>query len=197
MRVRLFVAVVPPPEVAAELDGRTAALRPAWPGLRWTGPDAWHITLAFLGDVREQVLPELGVRLERAAGRHPVLELAVAGAGAFPAARRARVVWAGVAADGAALRSVAASVAAGARRAGAPPADENRRYKPHITLARLTEPTDVRSLTGELADLDGSRWAAGRIHLIRSHQPAPGAGSRPRYEVLASWPLREPAPPAS
>ena len=135
--MRLFVAIVPPPAVTAELDASTAPLRPAWPELRWTGPEAWHITLAFLGEVREEVVPELSTRLERAARRHRAQPLAVRGGGAFPSPPRARVVWAGLDADRPALAALAASVAAGARRAGAPSPDEDRRFRAHITLARL------------------------------------------------------------
>ena len=51
----------------------------------------------------------------------------VAGAGAFPSAARATVLWAGIAGDRAALAALAASVSAAARRAGYPPPDEGRR----------------------------------------------------------------------
>src|ERR1700722_20141308 len=101
--VRLFVAIVPPPAVTAELDTSTAPLRLAWPELRWTGPEAWHITLAFLGEVREEVVPGRTPRLEGAAGRHGPQPLAVRGGGAFPGPPRARVVWAGLDADRPAL----------------------------------------------------------------------------------------------
>jgi 2'-5' RNA ligase len=194
--MRLFVAIVLPPAVAAELAAQAAPLRSAWPGLRWASPDAWHLTLAFLGEVPEEVLPGLAERLKRAAGRHPAQDLAVRGGGAFPGAARARVVWAGIEADRAALRKLAASVAAGARRAGAPPPDEGRRYRPHVTLARLRDPADVRPLAAELAGLSGTGWTAADIHLIRSHPPGAAPGSRPRYQALASCPLR-PAGPAA
>jgi RNA 2',3'-cyclic 3'-phosphodiesterase len=187
--VRLFVAIVPPPAVVAELATHTEPLQSAWPQLRWTGQESWHLTLAFLGEVAEPVVPGLGVRLERAARRHPALELAVRGGGAFPGGLRARLVWAGLQADRAALGALAASVAAGARRAGAPSPDEGRRYRPHITLARLREPADVRPLTAGLAGLAGGPWTADRIQLIRSHLNSPGPGHPPRYESLASWPL--------
>jgi 2'-5' RNA ligase len=60
--MRLFVAIIPPPEVAAELSRRLRPLRSSPqaatpPGLRWTSPDSWHVTLAFLGEVPEPVLP--------------------------------------------------------------------------------------------------------------------------------------------
>ena len=51
--MRLFVAITPPPAVLDELETRVAVLRPEWPALRWTGQPAWHVTLAFLGEVGE------------------------------------------------------------------------------------------------------------------------------------------------
>ena len=186
--MRLFVAISPPPTARRELETAVAPLRPARPDLRWTSPQSWHVTLAFLGEVDDAVLEQLTVRLERAAGRHPGLVMSAAGAGAFPAAPRARVLWTGLQADLGALRAIAASVAAGARRAGAPPPDEGRRFRPHITLARSREPADVRPLTTELADYSGTAWTADRVHLIRSH-----LHPQPRYESIADWPLRVPA----
>jgi RNA 2',3'-cyclic 3'-phosphodiesterase len=186
--MRLFVAMLPPGEVIADLEHRAAPLRAAWPGLRWTGREAWHVTLAFLGEVSQDVVPDLSTRLERAAGHHQTQDLAVQGGGAFPGAGRARVVWAGLRADQRALTALAGSVAAGARRAGAPSPDEDRRYRPHITLARLREPADVRALITSLADLAGPPWTATQIHLIHSHPPA--LNRPPVYTTLASWPLR-------
>ena len=94
--MRLFVAVAVPEHAADELDDAVAPLRPSWPGLRWTGREAWHVTLAFLGEVNETVSARLVPRLERAAARHPGLPVRLGGAGAFPGAARARVLWTGV-----------------------------------------------------------------------------------------------------
>ena len=190
--MRLFVAITPPPAVLDELEARVAALRPEWPALRWTGRPAWHITLAFLGEVSEQTSAALGPRLERAAHRHPGLPLSVAGAGAFPASGRARVLWTGISGDRRALETLARSVAAGARRAGAPPPDEGRRFRPHLTLARCREPADVGALVEALAGYAGAVWTAAEIHLIRSH-PGPSGGP-PRYETVGTWPLRAAQP---
>src|SRR5579863_1670419 len=183
--MRLFVAIGLPPEAAGELDEVVAPLRPAWPDLRWTGRDAWHLTLAFLGEVDEAVIARLSVRLERAARRHPCLSLSLSGAGAFPVASRARVLWAGIQGERRELGLLAASAGAGARRAGAPPATEGRGYRPHLTLARCRAPADVNSLVGTLDGFTGTPWVAREVHLIHSR-----LGSRPRYEVIGTWPLR-------
>jgi RNA 2',3'-cyclic 3'-phosphodiesterase len=183
--MRLFVAIAPPAAALDELAAATVPLRDWWPQLRWTDRRTWHLTLAFLGEVDETAAGRLGPRLERAALRHPALPLSVAGAGAFARPARARVLWAGIAGDHRALAALAGSVGAGCRRAGAPPPDEGRRLKPHLTLAYCRELTDVRALVESLSGYSGTTWQASEIRLFRSF-----LGPRPRHEVIGSWPLR-------
>jgi len=191
--MRLFVAITPPAGVLAELAAAVDPLQAAAPELRWTSRSAWHLTLAFLGDVDEAVLPELTTRLERAAHRHPPQRLALEGGGAFPSSARAKVLWAGVRGDNRMLAALAASVAAAARRAGAPPPDEGRKYSPHLTLARCRQPANVAILTGELAGFVSADWMAQSVHLIRSHL----GGGAPRYEDVGEWPLAAQPHPGS
>ncbi len=179
------MAVTPPDAALDVLETRLAPLRPAWPGLRWASRETWHVTLAFLGEVSESAAMALEPRLERAAHRHPPQTMALAGAGAFPGKARAQVLWAGIRADQGSLSRLAASVAAGARRAGAPPPDEGRRFSAHLTLARSRVPADLRPLVAALDDFSGTEWTATQIHLIRSR-----LHDKPRYQTVASWPLR-------
>jgi RNA 2',3'-cyclic 3'-phosphodiesterase len=187
--MRLFVAIAPPPAAFDELDTLAGPLRADRPDLRWTSRDAWHVTLAFLGQVDEVAVTRLLPRLERAARRHHCFRLAFCGAGAFPSARRANVLWSGLSGDREALAHLAESVTAGASRAGAPPPDKGRRFQPHLTLARCRMPADVTGLVAALAGFQGQAWTADRVHLVRSRL---GATDQPRYTTLASWPLRAP-----
>jgi 2'-5' RNA ligase len=182
--MRLFVAIAPSPVALDELEAATTPLREAWPQLRWTDRPAWHVTLAFLGEVDEPAAARLGPQLAAAARGHPALALSVAGSGAFPGPARARVLWTGIAGDLDGLGTLAAAVAKRAREAGAPPPDDGRRFMPHLTLARCRAPADVSSLAGALAGYAGTPWAAAEIHLIRSLLAA-----RPRYQVIGTWPL--------
>ena len=185
--MRLFVAVAPPAAVLDDLDVLARPLRTGRQDLRWTSREAWHVTLAFLGQVDESAAARLLPRLERAARRHRAFSLAFSGAGAFPAATRANVLWSGLSGDRGALAHLAESVAAGASRAGAPPPDKGRRFQPHLTLARCRMPADVTELVAALAGYQGPPWTADRIHLVRSRL---GATEHPRYATLGSWPLR-------
>lgn len=187
--MRLFVAITPPPEILDDLDAACKPFRAARGDLRWTSREAWHVTLAFLGEVSEVSLTRLEPRLERAARRHSSFGLSFAGAGAFPAAQRANVLWGGLAGDRRALSDLAASVAAAARRAGAAPPDADRKFRPHLTLARCRVPADVRPIVDALADYQGRPWPAEEIILIRSR-----LNERPRYETLGTWKLPQPRP---
>ncbi len=184
--MRLFVAIMPPAHAVDELEAATAPLRPAWPQLRWTSHDAWHVTLAFLGEVDEVAADRLMPRLHRAAGRHKSLSLAFGGAGAFPDSGRARVLWTGLHGDRRALAALCGSVAASARRVGIPQPDEGRPFRPHLTLARCRAPADVHALVAALSGYAGTPWTVERIHLVRSHL----GQAHPRYEDLGSWALR-------
>jgi len=189
--MRLFVAIAPPAAVLDELDAWVEPFRATRLDLRWTSLEAWHVTLAFLGQVDETGAARLLPRLERAAQRHRPVRLAFAGAGAFPGTERANVLWSGISGDRGALTRLAESVSAGASRAGSPPPDRGRAFRPHLTLARCRMPADVTGLVAALDGYQGQLWAADRVHLVCSRL---GSTEHPRYTSLASWPLRTPPP---
>jgi 2'-5' RNA ligase len=196
--VRLFVAITPSAAALEELDAAIAPLRAAWPGLNWTRPQSWHVTLAFLGEVEEPVVATLAARLEAAAGRRrAALDLWIGGGGAFPSVVRGRVLWTGIRGDRQELGKIAGAVIRGAARAGAPAPDGERRYRPHITLARCRETVNLHPLVEVLDQHTGPTWPADRIHLIRSHQ-SEHAGEQNWYESIGSWPFHtrgpDPAP---
>ena len=58
---RLFVAVMVPEEVKAEIERAQAELRRALPEARvtWTRPEQFHLTLKFLAHVEAQRVGEL------------------------------------------------------------------------------------------------------------------------------------------
>lgn len=185
--MRTFVALIPPAAVLDELATAVAPVRAARPDLRWTPPTQWHLTLAFLGEIDERALPDLTTRLARAAHRHRPLDLALGGAGRFGD----RVLWTRVHSP-AALRALAASVGAAARRCGI--AVDDRPYRAHLTLARARPGADLRPAVEALRGFAGTGWTADALHLVRSRLGA-GPGGTAAHEVIATWPLGGPAAP--
>ncbi|MET8980695.1 RNA 2',3'-cyclic phosphodiesterase [Streptomyces sp. NPDC004539] len=192
--MRLFAAVLPPDDVRAELDSVVDELRtlPGARGLRWTGREGWHFTLAFYGEVEDGVVPELAERLAGVARGTAPFRLAVRGGGEFG---RGKVVWAGasgasgeVGREAGALRALADRAEAAGREAGVEM--EHRRYTAHLTLARSREGVEPGPYVEVLDRFAGRGWEVGELALVRSELPRSGvAGEGPRYEVAGRWAL--------
>ena len=180
----MFVAVVPPDHVTSHLAAAVEPLRRSNSGPRWTLPEQWHVTLAFLPSVQAAHLEELTQRLHRIAARRAAVDLALAGGGAFPQRSRARVLWVGVEAAGDDLRRLATASRAAAVKTGTDVA--TARFRAHVTLARLSRPADATSWVERLSGYRGPPWTATSLHLVRSHLGG-GPGRRSRYETVASF----------
>ncbi|MEU2353780.1 RNA 2',3'-cyclic phosphodiesterase [Streptomyces misionensis] len=184
--MRLFAAVLPPQEIAAELAVEVDRLRrlPGADALRWTGRPGWHFTLAFYGEVADDLLPGLADRLARAAHRTAPFELALAGGGQFG---HGRALWTGASGDVPALRLLADRAEAAGRKAGVP-MGEHRRYQAHLTLARGREAVDVKPYVELLRAFAGRSWTVTELALVRSNLPTSGVrGEQPRYEAVGRW----------
>lgn len=180
--MRLFVAIDPPATALAELDAALGPTRVAAPhGLRWTRPEQWHLTLAFLGEVPQAEVPAVAAALAATVGDAP-MRLRLAGGGCFGD----RVLWAGVAGDVYALRTLAATVAAAVGTVGI--AQPEAPYRPHLTLARAgKDPADLRPAATALADVVGPAWDVAEVSLVRSRLGA-GPGHGAAHEAIAAWP---------
>jgi 2'-5' RNA ligase len=176
--MRLFVAIALPEEARAALARFGGGL----PGARWVDPQSLHLTLRFVGEVGRGEAEDLDAALS---GIHaPAFELAFDGLGTFGNDRAQRALWAGVAANPA-LEHLRDKVESAAVRGGFEA--ERRKFKPHITLARL-KGTPVDRLSAYLA-INGAvavpSFEVEAFTLFRSHLGDEGA----RYEPLAEYPL--------
>jgi 2'-5' RNA ligase len=136
---RLFVGV---PIAAATRERLVRALPSNLPG-KLSPPDNWHFTLRFLGPTAAEQRDRLTAALNATDfGRQ--FEIHFDKLGAFPNARKARVVWLGVGKGAEALKGVAELVEAAAVKSGFDP--ERRGFSPHLTLSRLRDPQPVAHL---------------------------------------------------
>ena len=96
--MRLFFAVEVPPDVKARIVDVQNQLRATIPEgyLRYVKPDLLHVTLAFLGEVPADRLPEVNQIATKLASQSPTTKIAFQGIGCFPAWRSPQVLWVGV-----------------------------------------------------------------------------------------------------
>jgi 2'-5' RNA ligase len=186
--MRMFAALVPPPEALEHLDAFLEGRRGAGE-FRWVQADQVHVTLAFLEQVPDHKVDDLVERLARAAARRTWFETAIRGGGAFPNVGRAKVLWAGLDLDEPGrteLDRLATGCRAAANRAGIEV--DGARFRPHLTLARTRFPHDVSNWIRLLDAYDGPSWRAGELTLVESHL-GEGPRGRPRHVAMDTFPL--------
>lgn len=134
--IRAFIAIDLSPELKQRLDEVLVQLRQRLAGtpIRWVSVTQMHVTLKFLGDVPPTGMEAIQAALSAQAAACPIFDLTVAGLGAFPNVRRARVLWTGVQAPPA-LISLQAGIDTATARLGY--ASEERAFSPHLTLGRV------------------------------------------------------------
>jgi 2'-5' RNA ligase len=169
---RGFLAVVPPPEVLRCTESTADPARRIDDGLRWTRPDQRHVTLQFLGAV--PAVEGLAESVTDSVRGIAPFTVALAGAGAFPLARRATVLWLGVSTGAEELGALAAAIAAGTAPHGF--VTDDRPFRPHLTLARSARARDLRKVVEHLrTGPAGPPWTVERVVLFDSDTRAEGA----------------------
>ncbi|HWV38741.1 MAG TPA: RNA 2',3'-cyclic phosphodiesterase [Vulgatibacter sp.] len=179
--MRLFVAVDPDEAVRAALGAAIDALRPLAPDARWARPEGLHLTLAFLGEIPDAIVPEVRRAVEVAAGASAPLRLRAGGGGSFGSRAHPRVLWVGLEGDVEALASLKSSLEAALAPAGYAP--DPRPFAPHLTLARSRPPRGDRDLALCAADpalADLGAFTVSELVLYRSHLSPQGS----RYEAV-------------
>ncbi len=172
--MRAFVAVFPPPEVRNALIEAASAIPAST--FRLTAPERVHLTLKFLGDVPPQDLPRISAALQPLCDEHDPFDAVTSGFGAFPSARRARILWAGTEEGTGQLSALAQSVEARLEPEGFK--REDRPFVPHITLGRSRRPAPF-----DPTNAPELRFTVHGIDLVQSKHEATGVV----YSTLRSY----------
>jgi len=178
--VRCFIAVELPEEIKKGLKNLQAQLKSGgqFPA-KWVDPYSTHLTLKFLGNVAEDRLGEITKAMEEASRGLFPFNLEVKGLGVFPNPRRVQVAWVGVSGEVEKLANLQRRLETKLVPLGFAP--ENRRFTPHLTLARLHDraSADERQRFGQLiADSEfetGYSWPVTTVNLMRSQLTREGA----------------------
>jgi RNA 2',3'-cyclic 3'-phosphodiesterase len=187
--MRGFVAIALEPAARREIalaEDRARAAIGASSAARWTREANLHLTVAFLGNIEEALVPAVADRLGPLADSVAPERLVLAGVGGFPRSRP-RVLWLGVEVGRPWFVELAKAVRA-ARADGLGLELDEREPSAHVTLARVERP-EPALLPALEAAFAGRRIVsqADRLTLFSS---VPGRGG-PTYAAEREWPFRE------
>ncbi|MHC4622322.1 MAG: RNA 2',3'-cyclic phosphodiesterase [Planctomycetota bacterium] len=105
--------------------------------VKWVNPDSIHLTLKFLGEIRDEKVVEVCNIVKDVAAGHESFDLDVESVGHF-GGRSARVVWVGCGHECDKLRELQKDIEQQLASAGWP--EENRDFTGHLTLCRVRHP---------------------------------------------------------
>jgi RNA 2',3'-cyclic 3'-phosphodiesterase len=172
----MFVAVWPDDLTAQRLSALQLS---SGPGVKAVRPERWHVTLRFLGDVDDALLPKLVDALEHAATRVPCpVHCTIGPATAwFSGARVLQIPVAGLDEVAESVRNATVSIVAGPGQA---------QFVGHLTVARVRGRRPASSTWADVAGIAFTAEFAVRHLLLVASELSPEG---PRYSTLAQFAL--------
>ena len=188
--MRLFVAIDLPGPMREKLAALITRLKRELTGPKWVRPEGVHLTLRFLGEVGEPDLPRLRTALGTIAdgsGRH--VDVSVEGLGQFPERGRPRVLWIGLHEPGGMLAALQRRVEQAVRSAALPGIkDEEKEFRPHLTLARLGEANLSAAIRILIERQPLESLGSFQVSAVTLFQSLLGPGGA-QYRVIEVYPL--------
>jgi 2'-5' RNA ligase len=187
--IRAFLAVDPPREIIDAIGVIQDRLKKDIQGdIRWVRPQGIHLTLKFFGAISESDVANISRAVENTTSKIAPFTLGIKRVGAFPDAKRPRVLWLGMDGEVDTLIRLQKEVDAELHKGGFE--KEDRPFRPHLTLARIKDPRGLIGLAKIMEKREayeaGSFFAAG-LNLFKSDLTPKGAV----YTKLAYFPFGE------
>jgi RNA 2',3'-cyclic 3'-phosphodiesterase len=187
--LRLFIALPLPNEVIKILQTQQDFLKTQLndQDIRWTTPEQWHLTLAFLGATNRERLPQIQTAMTRAVKNIKAFELETTSLGSFPSSRRPSVLWLGVGGQIERLQTLQLNLSEALRGLLGP---DDKPFKPHLTLARLKQFGLGKPVAEafEHAPAAKQSWLANELCLYQTILKPQGAEYQVIYRVLLEAP---------
>jgi RNA 2',3'-cyclic 3'-phosphodiesterase len=147
-----------------------------------------HLTLAFLGELADEAIPQVREALRTAAGSSPAFALTLEGAGAFPSGARPRIVYQPVVEGAEEVRRLAARLRKALDERGI--RFDPKPFVPHVTVLRVRGPQDehrARELLSDPARLPRRSTVVHEV-LLRSSELRPGGAAHATVDRCALVP---------
>jgi RNA 2',3'-cyclic 3'-phosphodiesterase len=184
--MRAFIAIPLPDVCLKSLEETQQQLRKTGADVRWVSISSIHLTLKFLGETPEELIPKLAESIEDAAKETSPFELRLQELGCFPNQRNPRVVWRGLGGETTVLVELQKKVESACSACGF--ALEEREFRPHLTLGRVNGKRNLQQLLDCIKIGAGSeqRFTADHLNIYKSVLRPQGAV----YTVLRTIDLK-------
>ncbi|MFN0159506.1 MAG: RNA 2',3'-cyclic phosphodiesterase [Bacteroidota bacterium] len=173
--LRLFIAIDTPSPIKTQISAIQSRLRHAGTDVKWESVDKFHITLKFLGNTTDHLLPACVTCTREIAERFPPLSVAYRNIGCFPDEREPKIVWAGVDDPSGNLERLHKAIDQAFQQLGFE--SEQRAFYPHVTIGRVKSQHNIRGLitTMESVTLESQPVQITEVALMKSELHSSGS----------------------
>jgi 2'-5' RNA ligase len=133
--IRSFIAIEVPNNIREEIAKVIDDLKQSDYPVRWVTKENLHLTLIFLGEVKEDFLDKVIGQLKVVANKAKSFEMNLQGLGAFPSQRSPRVIWIGTKIGEPEIINLQSKIETVLVTIGYKP--EVRKFHSHLTIGRV------------------------------------------------------------
>lgn len=181
--MRAFIAIKIPDKTKTKLQKAQDELKKLPLQVKWVAPVNFHITLKFLGNTGQKELTKIKEIITETSEAHKTFSLNLKGFSCFPNQRRPKVIFAAVTPP-TFLENIAQSLEKNLEKVGFP---QEKKFKPHITLARIKNPKNIQILIQKTEKLEiKEKFKIEEISLFKSIL----SGRGPVYQEIFKSSLR-------
>lgn len=131
--------------------------------VRWVKPENIHLTLEFLGDIKDKDADRITEVIKGTCKEYPAFQLKITGTGVFPNIRSPRVLWCGLDKSDI-LSGLQDDIAKGLVPLGFKP--EKRRFAPHLTIGRFRSFKDKDILLEKVTQYKNKRFGIINVNSV-------------------------------
>ncbi|MBI5020300.1 MAG: RNA 2',3'-cyclic phosphodiesterase [Ignavibacteriales bacterium] len=185
--IRTFLAFDTPSIIKDEMEKLQSELKKSGADVKWERKDKFHATIKFLGDVKEETLPNVLNEIDSIVSTMEATQVIYQHLGAFPNKKNPRIIWVGCENSEGILLNLKNTLDQTLSKFGFE--IETRPFHPHITLGRIKSSNRLINLLPMLENLtfEPQKAIINEILVMRSILKPEGS----EYSIIKNIPLRK------
>jgi len=185
MLLRCFIAIEIPETIKKSVADTIDSLKKSGSDVKWVSEENIHITLQFLGETEESLIPDIKGALDKILAPYSSFYIRITDVGCFPSGKRPRVIWVGME-ESKSLINLYEDISNEMVKFGYK--KEERGFTPHVTIGRVKSNRNMGELLSRLEEFkvaDFPDFEVRNIKLMKSELKPSGA----KYYTLAEIPF--------
>lgn len=161
--MRCFIAIDMPDDIKKSVFELINGVDYKVKGIKWVPPENIHLTLKFLGEIKEEQLKEIKSRLDFISSNHKEFDIIISKIGGFPSLKNPNVLWIGID-HSEELCRLYEDIANAMFDLGFE--KEDRKFSPHLTIARIKDKKNIDPIIKSLITLKDKSFGSVKVQEI-------------------------------